>query len=147
METIDVHHDYNVQPDALWKFIADFGDIEAWWPKGAAIDIERVELEGEGVGMTRHIYNAGMPTPVSERLDALDPDNWRWQLSIVGDRPAGLQRYQATGRIEPRAEGGCRITYHGEFEAEPGREGEARKFLQGAYSLMLQGLDAATRPA
>lgn len=147
METIDVHHDYTVEPEALWQLIANFGDIEAWWPKGAAIDIERVNLEGEGIGMIRHIFNVGMPAPISERLDSLDPANWTWQLSIVGDRPAGITRYQATGRIESQPEGGSRITYHGEFEAEQGRENEARRFLLGAYSLMLRGLESATAQA
>ncbi len=147
MHTIDTHHDYTVSPERLWALIADFGNIEAWWPRGGEIEIERVDLEGEGVGMVRHIYNRGMPAAVSERLEGLEPAELTWHLSIVGDRPAGLLRYRATGRIEPFEQGGCRIRYHGEFEAEPGREDEARAFLQGAYGLMLRGLEQAARQA
>ena len=119
----------------------DFGNIEAWWPKNAPIDIERVELEGSGVGMTRHIYNVGFDTSVSERLDALDVENFSLKLSIVGERPAGLLHYQATGKLTALDDGGCRLTYDSEFLAEQGGEDDAKAFLLGAYELMYLGLD------
>lgn len=143
MLTIDTHHDFSAPPESLWKFIANFGDIEAWWPVGGPVKIDRVELEGQDIGMTRHMYNKGMPAPISERLDYLDPDSWTWRLSIVGERPAGIRRYQATGTITSLQGSGCRIDYHGEFEAEPGREEEARQFLAACYQLMFNGLEQA----
>ena len=91
--------------------------------------------------MTRHIYNVGFDSPVSERLDALDLANHTLQLSIVGQRPAGLLHYQATGKLTVLDDGGCRLTYDSEFIAEEGREDEARAFLLGAYELMYIGLD------
>ncbi len=146
MPTIDIHHDCQADPDAIWRLIADFGDIEAWWPAGGAVQIERVVVEGEGIGTTRHIYNAGMPAPVSERLEGLDRDNLAWKLSIVGDRPAGILRYQAQGKLTSLPDNVCRISYHGDFDAQPGREDEARQFLLGAYQLMFEGLaEAASR--
>lgn len=144
MAIIEASREYTVDPQPLWELIADFGNIEAWWPESGAVKIQRVELEGEGIGMTRHIYNEGMPAPVSERLDALDPASWTWRLSIVGERPAGLVSYQATGTLEPLPSGGCRIAYRGEFEA-PGAEAQAREFLEGAYALMFDGLEQASR--
>ncbi len=147
MPTIDIHHDCKADPEVIWGLIVDFGNIEAWWPKGGAVDIERVEVEGEGIGTTRHIYNAGMPAPVSERLDALDPEKLSWRLSIVGDRPAGIRLYNARGTLSTLPGNTCRIAYHGDFEAEPGREDEARQFLLGAYQLMFQGLAQAAARA
>ncbi len=144
MTSIEAQHDYRVPPQQLWDLIADFGNIEAWWPSGGAVKIERVELEGEGIGMVRHIYNEGMPAPVSERLDHLDPAGLTWRLSIVGDKPAGLLQYQATGRIKVLDDGRSRVEYRGEFETEAGAENQAREFLQGAYALMFNGLEQAT---
>lgn len=144
MPVIEASHDLSVNPQQVWGLIVDFGHIEVWWPASGPIRIERVELEGEGIGMIRHIYNEGMTAAVSERLDALDPESWTWRLSIVGDRPAGLLQYQATGSLSPLEGGGCRIAYRGEFEAAPGREDEAREFLGGAYALMFDGLAQAT---
>lgn len=144
MTSIEAQHDYLVPPQQLWDLIADFGNIEAWWPSGGAVNIERVELEGEGIGMVRHIYNEGMPAPVSERLDYLDPAALTWRLSIVGAKPAGLRHYRATGRIRVLADGRTRVEYQGEFETETGEENQAREFLQGAYALMFTGLEQAT---
>ncbi len=141
MPLIEASHELSAKPQQIWDLIVDFGNIEAWWPTGGAVDIERVDLEGEGIGMTRHIYNVGMPAAVSERLDALDPESLSWKLSIVGDRPAGLTQYQATGSLEPLPQGGTRIHYRGEFETTPGNEEGARAFLLGAYALMFEGLE------
>ena len=137
------HHDISSPIETIWQLLMDFGNIEAWWPADAPIDNARVELDGSGVGMTRHIYNVGFDSPVSERLDALDLENRSLQLSIVGERPAGLLHYQATGKLSVLENGGCRLTYDSEFIAEDGREDEARAFLLGAYELMYLGLDGA----
>lgn len=141
MITLHSHHDISSPIETIWQLLMDFGNIEAWWPANAPIDIARVELDGSGVGMIRHIYNVGFDAPVSERLDALDLENHTLQLSIVGERPAGLLHYQATGKLSVLDNGSCRLTYDSEFIAEEGREDEARAFLLGAYELMYMGLD------
>ncbi len=135
------HHDISAPRETIWALLMDFGNIQAWWPKDAPIEIDRVELEGSGVGMIRYIYNVGFETAVSERLDALDPENHTLQLSIVGERPAGLLHYQATGKLTELDDGGCRLTYDSEFVAQEGGDDEARAFLLGAYELMYQGFD------
>jgi len=145
METIDTHYDMQAPLERVWPFIENFGDIQAWWPKGEAVDIERVEMEGEGIGQIRHIYNVGFPTAVSERLDFLDPENHTLKLSLVCDRPAGLLQYQATGQLTPLGPDSCRMTYHSEFVAEEGQAEAAKEFLLGAYQLMFRGLEAAAR--
>ncbi|MFC3608822.1 SRPBCC family protein [Stutzerimonas tarimensis] len=142
MLQITVHHDFEAPATAIWELLADFADIQRWWPTDeASVQIDRVELEGEGIGLTRHIYNKGFPAPVSERLDAQDPASLSYQLSIVGERPAGLTGYQATGRIEPMGDDSCRLHYRGEFTVQPGRAQEAEAFLRGAYALMFKGLE------
>lgn len=145
---IVVESELQADPEFLWALIADYGNIEAWWPRNGPIQIERVDLEGEGVGMVRHIYNVGFPHPVSEQLVGLEPEALRWQLTIVGDQPAGIREYLATGQLHPRGDGTCGISYVGEVEAEAGREEEAEAFLRGAYNLMFDGLqEAADRQA
>jgi len=145
--TVNASREISAGPEMLWRLIEDFGNIQAWWPEGTAVNIQRVELEGSGVGMIRHIFNEGMPAPVSEQLDHLDHDSLSWKLSIVGDRPVGLLKYSASGVITPLSDAHSRIEYLGEFEAEPGREEEARQFLLGAYELMFDGLSQAAARA
>lgn len=143
MHTIEASREFDADANALWDLLQDFAHIERWWPQGA-IEIERVEFEGEGVGMIRHIYNVGMPSAVSERLDSLDVARKTWQLSIVGERPAGITRYQATGKIIELPGKRCRIDYRGEFTTDSDESDAARAFLQMAYDLMFSGLAAAT---
>jgi hypothetical protein len=145
MEIIDTHYDMQAPADAVWPLLEDFADIQTWWPKGKVVDIERVEVEGNGVGCIRHIYNVGFPNAISERLDFLDPENRMLKLSIVCDLPAGMVQYQATGQLIELDANSCRMTYHGEFLAEEGKADEVRGFLLGAYDLMFQGLEAAAQ--
>lgn len=140
MHTLEAHHDFKAPAQQLWELLEDFGNIQRWWPRGGAVDIQKVVLEGEGIGLIRHIYNEGMPAPVSEQLLYQDPANYLYRLAIVCQRPAGLLDYIATGRITALTPDTCRLEYHAEFEAEEGRADEARQFLLGAYELMFDGL-------
>lgn len=140
MLTLHTHADINASREAVWDLLQDFSNIERWWPKGEGMKIDRVVVEGSGIGQIRHIYNAGYAAAVSEKLDTLEPDNFRYQLSIVGDPPAGLVTYQATGQLTLTGDKSCRLTYDSEFTTEKGREDEATQFLSGAYQLMFMGL-------
>jgi hypothetical protein len=127
----------------VWALLADFGNIQAWWPRDSALQIERVELEGEGIGMVRHIYNHGVPQCASERLDLLDPQTFTLVLSIVGQRPGGITAYVATSRLLPLGESACRMEHRALVTTVPGRERAVERFLQQAYAGMFDGLKAA----
>lgn len=144
MNRITTSHDFEASPEKLWDLVQDFAHIERWWPThDSAVQIDRVEVEGEGVGMVRHIYNQGYPDPVSERLDFQDPETMTYKLAIVGKAPVGITRYQATGRIEPLPGGRCRLNYASEFDTASGKPDEAEAWLRMAYEMMFKGLAAA----
>ena len=145
MGVIDVSYEIHAPKASVWDLIADFYNIESWWPNPSDVKIERVEIEGEGIGGIRHIFNEGFENAVSERLDYLDEEAGLWQLSIVCDRPFGLTQYQATGKLEELDSTRCRLTYNGEFETEPGREDEARAFLVACYDFMKEGLETVAQ--
>lgn len=144
MFRIETHHDFDVPASWLWDCLSDFGHIERWWPADEpAVRIERVELEGQGIGAVRRIYNQGYADPISERLDQLDPRTMTYKLSIVGQAPVGITHYQATGRIEALPGARCRLNYSSEFTTASGRPEEAEAWLRMAYALMFAGLAAA----
>jgi len=128
---------------SVWEFLEDFGHIQRWWPDDGAIQIERVELEGEGIGMIRHIYNKGAKHCVSERLDLLDPETRTIILSIVGNRPRGITAYVAQGRIVDLEGARCRIDYRANVTTDPGQEEKVSKALLMTWSLMFHGLERA----
>lgn len=133
--------------DAVWHLLADFGAIEHWWPKDGPAPIESVTIDGSGVGMVRHIQNRGMSTPVSERLDLLDPGTRTLVLSIIGSRPRGITAYVAEGRISDVAPGKCRIDYRALVTTDPGLEEQVRKALLKTWSLMFRGLESRANSA
>lgn len=131
--------------EQVWALLADFGNIEAWWPREGKVVIDHVVVEGAGPGMIRHIYNRGASAPVSEQLVLLDPAAKVLILSIVGQRPGGMTAYLATSRLTALEGGRCRIEHHAHVTAEAGREQVVESFLYKAYELMFAGLNSAVR--
>lgn len=130
---------------AVWELLADFGNIQRWWPDDGPILIERVDIEGSGIGMIRHIYNKGVKGCISERLDLLDPATRTWLLSIVGTRPRGMTAYVAEGHLVELGPGRCRIDYRANVTSEAGREEQVRKGLLFTWPLMFRGLEQAAQ--
>lgn len=143
MSELFAQADMDAPAHRVWALLADFGNIQAWWPRSGGLQIERVVLEGEGIGMVRHIYNQGVPQCASERLDLLDPQTYTLVLSIVGQRPGGITAYVATSRLMPLGEHACRMEHRALVTTLPGRERAVERFLQQAYALMFAGLKEA----
>jgi hypothetical protein len=129
--------------DSIWQLLADFGNIQRWWPEGGAIRIEDVQVEGQGVGMIRHILNQGARDRVSERLDCLDPTSRTLVLSIIGTRPSGITAYLAEAHIVELDATRCRMDYRALVTTTPGREERIRDGLGKTYEMMFAGLQAA----
>ncbi|MEX3785772.1 SRPBCC family protein [Paraburkholderia sp. BR14374] len=146
MFDIKVHHDFKFPKETIFALLADFGNIEGWWPTNHPEHaIEKVINEGSGMGMTRHIYNVGFPNPISERLDWIDPERFEYKLSVTHKQPVDMIEYSAVARFED-IEGGCRMHYHSNFLTSSGKPDESDAFLRGAYLFMFEGLEqAATR--
>jgi len=102
-----------------------------------------VEQEGQGVGMTRHIYYVGVPTPLSEHLEFLDDGTRTYGLSIVGKGVPGLVSYSAKGVITETATDSCRLDYRAEIEAAPDKLAAVEKTLRFGLSQVIAGLKAA----
>jgi uncharacterized protein YndB with AHSA1/START domain len=129
--------------DSIWQLLADFGNIQRWWPDDGAIRIEDVQIEGQGVGMIRHILNTGGRHRVSERLDFIDPASRTLALSIIGTRPSGITAYLAEGHIVELDATRCRMDYRALVTTTPGREEQIRAGLGKTYETMFAGLQAA----
>jgi hypothetical protein len=129
--------------DSVWRLLADFGAIQRWWPQDGPIQIEHVEIEGQGVGMIRHIRNKGVPHPVSERLDLLDEASRILVLSIVGTRPPGITAYVAEGRVTEVDAARCRLDYRALMTTTSGREDRVRDAVLKTWSVMFRGLETA----
>jgi uncharacterized protein YndB with AHSA1/START domain len=131
--------------DAVWRLLEDFGAIQHWWPTDISAPVEQVTLEGQGVGMIRHIHNRGAAHAVSERLDFIEPASRTLVLSIVGTRPKGITAYIAEGHVVDLGDGRCRLDYRALVSTAPGLEEPVRLALLKTWALMFRGLEAAAR--
>ena len=124
--------------DGAWRVLADFGNFLAWATGG----VGSVRLEGEGVGMIRHLDIPGLGL-VSERLALLDDAGRILGYSMVSDAMAGMARYSATVQVVSDGEGRCCLRWRGDFEPIHGIDSEeVGNSLAESYTLMSQGLEA-----
>lgn len=142
--SIDTAFEFDAPAETVWEILEDFGNIERWWPANSTIfPLDRVELEGSGIGMIRKFYVGGSNKPTCERLDYLDPVQRVLKLSIIGDAPAGLTWYQAAGHVVSLSAHRCRFTYCGEYTTAAENPEDTRRFLQAAYQFLGSGIEQA----
>jgi carbon monoxide dehydrogenase subunit G len=65
--------------DNAWKILSDFGELPKWLD-----NVEKIELEGKGVGMIRSVKFAGREVPAREKLIALDDKNFSTTYGAAG---------------------------------------------------------------
>jgi uncharacterized protein YndB with AHSA1/START domain len=129
----------------VWQLLEDFGSIQRWWPVDGRIRIAKVDIEGAGVGMIRHIYNHGAKQAISERLDLLDPQARTLVLSIIGSRPPGITGYVAEARVVDVAENQCRMDYRALITTSGGDDEKVRAGVLKTWSIMFEGLECAAQ--
>lgn len=142
MSHLNVSEVINAPAEKVWELIRDFGKIEAWWLKDSPIKIDRVEQEGTGVGMIRHIYYVGVPVPLSERLEYIDDASRTYGLSIVGEGVPGLISYSARGVVATLEANSCRLDYRADVQAKPERAAKVEQSLSFGLSQVIAGLKA-----
>ena len=125
----------------VWQLLEDFGSIQRWWPADGRIRIAKVDIEGAGLGMIRHIYNHGAKHAVSERLDLLDSQSRTLVLSIIGTRPPGITGYVAEGRVVDVAKNQCRMDYRALITTSGGDDEKVRSGILKTWAVMFEGLE------
>ncbi len=106
-----VEHEFEVGADRLWAILADFGNVD--WVPG----VEKVELEGEGVGMIRHITVPVFP-PLHERMDAIDHERMVLDYSIPAVEYLQVKDYTARAEVFALEGERCRVIWSGKAAAE-----------------------------
>jgi carbon monoxide dehydrogenase subunit G len=121
-----------------WSVLADFGHFLEWATAGAG----SIRLEGEGIGMVRHLDIPGLGQ-MSERLDVRDGKAMLLAYSLTTPGAGGMARYQANVQVSAVGTGGCKLNWTGEFEPLPELAvAEVSAELESAYRAMSVGLQA-----
>ena len=137
MIEVSVSGEIEAPVDALWKVIADFGEVG--WMQG----IDRVEVTGEGPGMVRAIYAGGGDTPVLEELEFLEEDAKRIGYTIPENNPMPVESYHATMTAVDLGGGKSRLDWACKCEPGPGVDAaQAKATVEGMYGVLISWVKA-----
>ena len=122
----------------VWAIIADFGNV-SWVP-----GIERVELEGEGIGMVRHLTVPVFPQ-LHERLDAIDHEKMILDYSIPAVEFIHLKDYSARAQVSELEGGRCRLVWSCKAEADGANDEQAIAETEAFYASIMTWICDALR--
>ncbi len=125
-----------VSADDLYALLADFGDVG--WMKG----VTKVEVRGEGPGMTRFIY-AGGPESVVEVLESLEPAARRVGYTITKNNPLPVADYHATCTAVELGPARCRLEWACDFTPKGAEQAAAIAAVQGMYGVLISWVKEA----
>lgn len=135
MTVVDVTFSAAAPVDSMWAVLADFGAFLDWAGEG------EIRVEGEGIGMIRHLDMGG--AQLAERLLLLDHDKRQISYDIVSGEPIGMKTYCAVVEIRETGDGVSEIQFHGEFDVvEAGTEDQVSASLTAAFEGMTTALVA-----
>ncbi len=133
MVEVTVEREYEFGAEEVWAVFADFGNV-SWVP-----GVEKVDLEGEGVGMIRHLTVPVFP-PLQERLEAIDHEERVLVYSIPSVEFIEVKNYTARAQVFDLGGGRCRVRMTCKAEAT-GLEAEATTKTREFYGAMLGWID------
>lgn len=131
---VTLHRDYAFPAEKVWALLSDFGDIS--WAPG----MEKVEVIGEGIGMTRRIFMPGMD-PIDEVLESMDHDARRFSYTIPTGIPMPVTDYRAGAQVVATGDDSCRVEWFCSATPEGVSEGEAAEMVKGFLGMLLQWID------
>ena len=117
----------------VWKIISDFNGL----PKFVAAIVNST-MEGSGIGAVRTL-TLGDGGQILEKLEGLDEQAQSLTYSIVNS-PLPLENYLATVQVKDLGENQCEIVWSSTFDPKGAPEAEAKKVVEGVYSLGFDGL-------
>ena len=126
--------------DLVWAVFADFGNV-GWVP-----GVEKVELEGEGLGMIRHLTVPVYPQ-LHERLESIDYGAKVLEYSIPNVEYIGVKDYRARAQVVDLDAGRCRVLMSCRAEADGVPETEAARKTGAFYEAMLGWVDDFVKQA
>ena len=130
MVEVSIEGELEFSANEVWAVIADFGNVD--WVPG----VEKVDLEGEGVGMIRHLTVPVYP-PLHERLDAIDHQQMLLDYSIPAVAYLQVKDYRARAQVFALEGPRCRVRWSGWAEADDVDEATATTKTEEFYEAIL----------
>ena len=136
MTSILIEKDMDYPVEKVWAILGDFGNLS--WVEGP----ERIEVIGDGVGMTRRVHMAGID-PINEVLETMDEPNLSFSYSIP-NMPMPVTDYLASVKVEGQGESSTKIYWSCTCTPTDSNmvEADVEAMLTDTYQQLLGWLDA-----
>jgi len=131
---VRVEGELEVSAAKVWAVVADFGNV-SWVP-----GVEKVELEGKGVGMVRHLTVPVYPQ-LHERLDAIDHARMTLDYSIPAVEYLQVKNYTARAQVVELEGERCRLIWSGQAEADGVDGAQAAANTEAFYEAIRTWID------
>jgi hypothetical protein len=138
MANVKVTDVFDSPINKVWDLIRDFGDLSAWAP-GANV----TKLEGEGVGMIRHI-EGGDAGYFKELCEAHDDENHTFGYTLL-ESPAPVKDYHAKVKLTETGPDSCDIEWSSVFQPVDGPEEEIVKGVEDTYRFFIENIKNTIR--
>jgi len=136
MTQVQVTEDLPVAASKIWELVRDFGGAQKW----LGSMVQKLEMEGEGVGAIRTITLPG-DTLLHEQLEAMDDAEMTFSYAIVRDSPLPATDYLAKFKLVETGADSCRIEWGSTFEPAGGMsEDDVKPMIEGIYRSGIAGL-------
>eukprot|EP01083_Nonionella_stella_P211581 764876_1 len=119
----------------VWTILSDFGDLD--WQHQT---VEKVDIEGEGIGMIRVLHLKGISHPIKEKLVKMDNDNFTFEIEVDSNWVLPFGNYKCICQIERIDTKTCTIVWIGEFEVLGMEQEEGAKLASAIYKQMFRDL-------
>lgn len=125
----------NLDADKVWKKLVDFGATEKFVPDL----IEKVILEGNGVGALRTIYIKG-GGEILERLTSINRNKLEMKFIILST-PMPVYNYEGIFQIDPKDGDKCSVKFESIYEVAIQEREEINTVIKNFQETFLSNLD------
>lgn len=138
MELINVTASIDAPVEMVWSLFSDFGGVDRIFPIEGVPPlgcIEKVDMEGEGLGSIRTMYFSNSD-PVQERLTRCDHDSLIMEYEALA-LPIGVEDYRARIMCQREAVGRTGVIYTAQGVPTFMTQSELREMLTPLFSALI----------
>ena len=124
-----------VQNEIVWEKLIGFGGTEKFVPEL----IEKVDVEGRGIGAVRNIYlkSGG---EIIEKLTKIDNKNHQMEFMILST-PMPIFNYTGIFEVNKISNDKCQVTFISKYSVSAENEKEIESVIKGFQETFISNLD------
>lgn len=134
-ESVKSQGNVNVDGSIVWQKLIDFGGTEKFVPEL----IEKVIVEGNGIGAIRKIHTKG-GGEIIEKLTSINFDKMEMKFSIIST-PMPIENYEGILIVTCIDNGKCSVLFESIYEVFAEQKIEMNSAIKNFQTVFLSNLD------